>query len=151
VPIKKSVFPNYIICLEDGKKLKMLKRHLKVSYHLEPDEYRAKWGLPASYPMVAPNYAEQRSSVAKKIGFGHRPAARFVATEPTVHKIPVILAVTRYDLAPVVREMMRLRLKNRFGAICGAYGPHDVPEMNFNRGLAHIELVRDKLVRLPLP
>jgi predicted transcriptional regulator len=88
VPIKKSVFPNYIICLEDGKKLKMLKRHLKVSYGLEPAEYRAKWGLPASYPMVAPNYAEQRSSVAKRMGLGLRPAARFVATEPAAHKIP---------------------------------------------------------------
>jgi predicted transcriptional regulator len=88
VPIKKSVFPDYIICLEDGKKLKMLKRHLKVSYGLKPDEYREKWGLPSSYPLVAPNYAKARSSIAKKIGLGTRPTATPVAAEPTVQKIP---------------------------------------------------------------
>jgi predicted transcriptional regulator len=70
VPIKKSVRPDYIICLEDGKKLKMLKRHLRTTYDMTPDEYRAKWGLPADYPMVAPNYAAQRSDFAKKIGLG---------------------------------------------------------------------------------
>jgi predicted transcriptional regulator len=70
VPIKKSIFLDYIICLEDGKKLKMLKRHLKTAYHMEPDEYRAKWGLPPEYPLVAPNYARQRSLLAKKIGLG---------------------------------------------------------------------------------
>lgn len=70
VPIKRSVFPDYIICLEDGKKLKMLKRHLRTAYNLTPDDYRAKWGLPADYPMVAPNYAEQRSQFAKQIGLG---------------------------------------------------------------------------------
>jgi len=67
---KKSVFPDYIICLEDGKKLKMLKRHLKTSYNLTPDEYRIRWGLSHDYPMVAPNYAERRSVLAKKIGLG---------------------------------------------------------------------------------
>ena len=72
VPIKKSVTPDYIICLEDGKKLKMLKRHLKTAYDMSPDEYRQRWGLPASYPMVAPNYAKQRSKLAKKIGLGRR-------------------------------------------------------------------------------
>lgn len=72
VPVKKSVFPDYIICLEDGKKLKMLKRHLKTAYNMTPDEYRARWGLPAEYPMVAPNYAERRSGLAKKIGLGMR-------------------------------------------------------------------------------
>ena len=72
VPVKKSVMPDYIICLEDGKKLKMLKRHLRTSYNLTPDEYRAKWGLPADYPMVAPNYAVQRSDFAKKIGLGRK-------------------------------------------------------------------------------
>ena len=70
VPVKKSVFPDYIVCLEDGKKLKMLKRHLRSTYNLTPDEYRAKWGLQPDYPMVAPNYAERRSEFAKKIGLG---------------------------------------------------------------------------------
>lgn len=76
VPIKKSIGHDYIVCLEDGKKLKMLKRHLRTTYGLTPDEYRAKWGLPADYPMVAPAYAAQRSEFAKKIGLGLRPAAR---------------------------------------------------------------------------
>ena len=74
VPVKKSVFPDYIICLEDGKKLKMLKRHLKTSYNLTPDEYRTKWSLPHDYPMVAPSYASHRSMLAKKIGLGRKPA-----------------------------------------------------------------------------
>lgn len=79
VPIKKSVTPEYIICLEDGKQLKMLKRHLRTTYDMTPEEYRAKWGLPANYPMVAPNYAKQRSEFAKKIGLGKvsaKPAGR---------------------------------------------------------------------------
>ena len=70
VPIRKSITPDYLICLEDGKRLKMLKRHLRSTYRLTPDEYRQKWGLPPDYPMVAPNYAEQRSAFAKKIGLG---------------------------------------------------------------------------------
>lgn len=70
VPIKRSVFPDYIVCLENGKKLKMLKRHLKTAYNMTPEEYREKWGLPADYPMVAPNYAKHRSSLAKEIGLG---------------------------------------------------------------------------------
>ncbi|MCE2892093.1 MAG: MucR family transcriptional regulator [Hyphomonadaceae bacterium] len=70
VPTKKSVFPDHIVCLEDGKKFKSLKRHLRSSYDMSPDEYRAKWGLPADYPMVAPNYAAARSELAKKIGLG---------------------------------------------------------------------------------
>ena len=70
VPVRRSVTPDYIVCLEDGKKLKMLKRHLKTRYNLTPDEYRERWGLPADYPMVAPNYAAQRSALAKKIGLG---------------------------------------------------------------------------------
>lgn len=70
VAIKKSVTPEYIVCLEDGKKLKMLKRYLRSRHGLSPEEYRAKWGLPADYPMVAPNYAAQRSEFAKKIGLG---------------------------------------------------------------------------------
>ena len=76
VPVKKSVTPDHIICLEDGKKLKMLKRHLKTSYNMTPEEYRERWGLPADYPMVAPNYAKKRSSLAKKIGLGRKPGAR---------------------------------------------------------------------------
>jgi predicted transcriptional regulator len=76
VPIKKSVMPEYIVCLEDGKKLKMLKRHLKTRYNMTPEEYRKRWGLPDDYPMVAPAYAEQRSSLAKKIGLGTKPRAR---------------------------------------------------------------------------
>ena len=70
VQIKKSVTPEYIVCLEDGKKLKMLKRHLKTAYDMSPEEYRERWGLPADYPMVAPNYAKQRSRLAKDIGLG---------------------------------------------------------------------------------
>lgn len=70
VSIRASVKPDYIICLEDGKKLKMLKRHLMTHYQMTPEDYRQKWGLAADYPMVAPNYAEQRRSLAKKIGLG---------------------------------------------------------------------------------
>lgn len=70
VPIKKSITPDYLICLEDGKKLKMLKRHLMTSYNMTPDDYRDRWGLPGDYPMVAPNYAKQRRALAKKIGLG---------------------------------------------------------------------------------
>ncbi|HTY67193.1 MAG TPA: MucR family transcriptional regulator [Alphaproteobacteria bacterium] len=76
VPIKKSVTPEYIVCLEDGKRLKMLKRHLRTAYRMTPEEYRAKWGLPADYPMVAPNYAEQRSVFAKRIGLGRKPGSK---------------------------------------------------------------------------
>jgi len=70
VPIRKSITPDHIICLEDGKKLKMLKRHLKSAYDMTPDQYRERWGLASDYPMVAPNYAEQRRDLAKKIGLG---------------------------------------------------------------------------------
>ncbi|HEU0117651.1 MAG TPA: MucR family transcriptional regulator [Alphaproteobacteria bacterium] len=73
---KKSVFPDYIVCLEDGKKLKMLKRHLKTSYNLTPDQYRERWNLPSEYPMVAPNYARQRSRLAKQIGLGTSASRR---------------------------------------------------------------------------
>lgn len=74
VPVRRSVTPDHIVCLEDGRKLKMLKRHLATAYGMTPEEYREKWGLPADYPMVAPNYAKQRSSLAKKIGLGKRRA-----------------------------------------------------------------------------
>lgn len=76
VTIKKSITPEYLICLEDGKKLKMLKRYLRSRYGLSPDQYRTKWGLPADYPMVASNYAAQRSEFAKKIGLGRSAPAK---------------------------------------------------------------------------
>lgn len=72
VPVKKSITPDYIICLEDGKKFKSLKRHLRTHYDMTPEEYRGKWGLDANYPMVAPNYAAARSELAKKMGLGQR-------------------------------------------------------------------------------
>ena len=75
VPIRRSVRPDYIVCLEDGKKLKMLKRYLRTTYDMTPEQYRAKWDLPPDYPMVAPNYAAQRSEFAKKIGLGKSRAA----------------------------------------------------------------------------
>ncbi|RWO70221.1 MAG: MucR family transcriptional regulator [Mesorhizobium sp.] len=75
VSIRKSVTPDFIICLEDGKKFKSLKRHIGVHYNLSPEEYRQKWNLPADYPMVAPNYAATRSALAKSIGLGRKPAA----------------------------------------------------------------------------
>ena len=76
VSIRASVRPDHLVCLEDGKKMKMLKRHLKTDHQLTPDEYRAKWNLPAHYPMVAPNYAEQRRTLAKKIGLGTKRRKR---------------------------------------------------------------------------
>lgn len=76
VPIKSSIKPDYIVCLEDGKKLKMLKRHLMTHFGMTPDEYRAKWGLPASYPMVAPDYSLQRRNLAKQIGLGKKRGKR---------------------------------------------------------------------------
>jgi predicted transcriptional regulator len=72
VPIKKSITPDYLICLDDGKKFKSLKRHLRTHHDLTPEEYRQRWGLPADYPMVAPNYAKARSSLAKKMGLGRK-------------------------------------------------------------------------------
>ncbi|MBV1686636.1 MucR family transcriptional regulator [Novosphingobium sp. G106] len=76
VSIRSSVKPDHIVCLEDGKKLKMLKRHLMTHYNLTPDQYRQRWGLAADYPMVAPNYAEKRRDLAKKIGLGRKPGPR---------------------------------------------------------------------------
>lgn len=76
VPVSKSVTPDYLICLEDGRQLKMLKRYLRSHFKMTPDEYRAKWGLPADYPMVAPNYARKRSEFAKQAGLGHGPTPR---------------------------------------------------------------------------
>ena len=76
VSIRSSVMPDHIVCLEDGKKLKMLKRHLMTHYNMTPEQYRARWNLPADYPMVAPNYAEKRRELAKKIGLGRKPGAK---------------------------------------------------------------------------
>jgi len=75
VPIKRSVFPDYIVCLEDGKKLKMLKRHLQSAYNMSPEQYRERWGLPSDYPLVAPNYAQRRSALAREIGLGRKISA----------------------------------------------------------------------------
>lgn len=75
VSIRASIKPDYIVCLEDGKKLKMLKRYLRTNYDMTPEEYRARWSLPADYPMVAPNYAEKRRVLAKKIGLGRKPGS----------------------------------------------------------------------------
>lgn len=80
VSIRSSVKPDHIVCLEDGKKLTMLKRYLRTNYNMSPEEYRARWSLPADYPMVAPNYAEKRRDLAKKIGLGRKPGA--TATKP---------------------------------------------------------------------
>ena len=84
VPISKSITPEHIICLEDGKKLKMLKRHLMTAYGMTPEDYRAKWGLKPDYPMVAPNYALKRQELAKKIGLGRKPKT----TKPKAKEAP---------------------------------------------------------------
>jgi predicted transcriptional regulator len=98
VPIRKSVTETFLVCLEDGKKLKMLKRHLKTRYNLTPSEYRQRWDLPHDYPMVAPAYAEQRSALAKKIGLGRRPAAQ-PAPMPPVPEGPKRRAAGRRKVA----------------------------------------------------
>ena len=76
VPVSKSITPDYLVCLEDGRKLKMLKRYLRSRYDLTPEEYRARWNLPSDYPMVAPNYAKRRSEFAKEIGLGRKPGGK---------------------------------------------------------------------------
>lgn len=86
VSVRSSVKPDHIVCLEDGKKMKMLKRHLKTDHGLTPDEYRQKWGLGADYPMVAPNYAEQRRKLAKKIGLGRKPGTKAPARRKAAAK-----------------------------------------------------------------
>ena len=88
VPVKKSVTPDFIICLEDGKKYKSLKRHLRTAYNLSPEEYRAKWGLPADYPMVAPNYAATRSAMAKSLGLGQLRSRKAAPVEPPAPPAP---------------------------------------------------------------
>lgn len=86
VSIRSSVKPDYIVCLEDGKKLKMLKRYLRTNYDMTPEEYRARWDLPADYPMVAPNYAEKRRDLAKKIGLGRKPGEKVKSRTPEKKK-----------------------------------------------------------------
>lgn len=86
VPIRSSVKPDYIVCLEDGKKLKMLKRHLMTRYEMTPDDYRAKWNLPADYPMVAPNYAERRRTLALSIGLGRKRGEKPTAAKTRVSR-----------------------------------------------------------------
>ena len=80
MPIKKSITPDYLICLEDGRRFKSLKRHLRTRYGMSPDDYRAKWGLPSDYPMVAPNYAQSRSELAKTMGLGQARRNALAAT-----------------------------------------------------------------------
>jgi predicted transcriptional regulator len=92
VPIKKSVTPDYVICLEDGKKLKMMRRHLMSTYQMTPEQYRTKWNLPKDYPMVAPSYARTRSELAKKIGLGQRTSA---ASKPVAPSGPKRAARTK--------------------------------------------------------
>ncbi len=88
VSIRNSVKPDYIVCLEDGKKLKMLKRYIRTNYNMTPEEYRARWGLPADYPMVAPNYAEKRRDLAKKIGLGRKPGTTVARPRRAAAKKP---------------------------------------------------------------
>jgi predicted transcriptional regulator len=110
VPVKKSVFPDFIVCLEDGKKLSMLKRHLQTSYGLTPDAYRAKWNLPSDYPMVAPNYATRRSELAKEFGLGRKPdAAEDISTPAPVPEAPVVEAASEVEGVVVQRIPERKR------------------------------------------
>ncbi|MEQ9150902.1 MAG: MucR family transcriptional regulator [Parvibaculum sp.] len=88
VSIRRSITPDYIVCLEDGKQLKMLKRHLRTTYDMTPEQYRSKWGLPTDYPMVAPNYAKSRSEFAKKIGLGRKAAQPAPRRSPRTKKAP---------------------------------------------------------------
>jgi len=90
VSIRASVKPDHIVCLEDGKKLKMLKRHLMTHYQLTPDEYRKKWNLPHDYPMVAPDYAEKRRTLAKSIGLGRKPGEKSAATKARTSRKPAV-------------------------------------------------------------
>ena len=112
VPIRSSVKPDFIVCLEDGKKLKMLKRHLMTHYQMTPDQYRAKWGLAADYPMVAPNYAEQRRTLAKKIGLGLRFSgegfreldALFLLTQENLRMAQTVFMTRDRDMARRLME-----------------------------------------------
>jgi len=109
VSIRSSVKPDFIVCLEDGKKLKMLKRHLMTHYQLTPADYRTKWNLPADYPMVAPNYAEQRRSLAKKIGLGRKP--KLAPAQPKARKAPASKSPTQENGQGRAPRAKRLALK----------------------------------------
>jgi predicted transcriptional regulator len=111
VPIRKSVFPDHIVCLEDGKKLKMLKRYLQTSYGMTPEQYRRKWGLPADYPMVAPNYASHRSSLAKQAGLGRKPAS----SAPEQTKLPEEIAEPDLPVEPLVTKGRARRARGSKG------------------------------------
>lgn len=102
VPPKRSVFPDYIVCLEDGKKLKMLKRHLQQAFGMTPDQYRQRWGLPKEYPMVAPNYAERRASLARDIGLGRKITAQ--APEPQPEPQPEVVQGVEVTKVPAKRR-----------------------------------------------
>jgi predicted transcriptional regulator len=104
VPAKRSVFPDYIICLEDGRKLKTLKRHLRSTFGLSPEQYREKWGLAADYPMVAPNYAEHRSKLAKQLGLGRKPTAEEEDEEPEIVQPPAKPAAAPAPVAAAPEE-----------------------------------------------
>jgi len=106
VPVKKSVTPEFIVCLEDGKKMQMLKRYLATRYNMTPAEYRQRWGLPADYPMAAPAYAAIRSKMAKDLGFGRKRAATTLEPEPAAAPEPVPVAPQ-----PARRVFMRKRAK----------------------------------------
>ncbi|MGX9181773.1 MucR family transcriptional regulator [Mesorhizobium sp. BHbdii] len=108
VSIRKSVTPDYIICLEDGKNFKSLKRHLSTHYQLSPEEYRQKWSLPADYPMVAPNYAAARSALAKAAGLGRKLAAPEAAKEENPKRMPRVAAAT-VTAAPAKSPVMKTR------------------------------------------
>ena len=115
VPIKKSVTPEHIICLEDGKKMKMLKRHLKTRYDMTPEDYRRRWGLKDDYPMVAPTYAATRSALAKKIGLGRKPEPAAPAkTAKAPRKSPIKKpAVKKEDSARRVGQGARCKVPQR--------------------------------------
>ena len=111
VPVRRSVFPDYIVCLEDGKKLKMLKRHLHTSYGMTPQQYREKWGLPADYPMVSPNYASHRSSLAKQIGLGRKPGS----AAPKQTNLPEVIEEPALPVQPPVTQGRARRARGSKG------------------------------------
>ncbi len=94
VPVKRSVFPDYIVCLEDGEKLKMLKRHLRIAHGMTPEQYRERWGLPRGYPMAAPKYAAQRSALAKAAGLGRKPSEPAAAAVIALPRPPPVQKVS---------------------------------------------------------
>ena len=104
VPIKRSIQPDHIICLEDGKKFKSLKRHLMIHYNMTPQEYREKWGLPADYPMVAPNYALARSELAKKMGLGQRETSATIIASAKPPKKAAVVKMGITEKASVARK-----------------------------------------------